>query len=119
MPLPLSVGSDRPLRAVFWPGGREVGMLNDLLRWASVATTAAVVGLLVFLPSVASACAVCTAGRDEENAFAFLMTTIFMSLMPLIAVGTLIFVLWRRIQKLETEREEAAASGAPAQSEAR
>lgn len=75
--------------------------------------------LLVHLPSLASACAVCTAGRDEENAFAFLMTTIFMSLMPLIAVGTLIFVLWRRIQRLEAEREEAAATGAPAQSEAR
>ena len=93
--------------------------MNDLLRWASVATTATVVSLLVFLPSVASACAVCTAGRDEENAFAFLMTTIFMSIMPLAAVGTLIYVLWRRIQKLEAEREEAEPTGPAVRSEAR
>jgi len=94
-------------------------MLNDLLRWASVPAAAAVMGLLVFLPSVASACAVCTAGRDEENAFAFLMTTIFMSVKPLAAVGTLIYVLWRRIQKLEAEREEAEPTGPAARSEAR
>ena len=37
------------------------------------------------------------------------MTTLFMSLMPLLAIGTLIFVLWRRIQKLEAEREDAPA----------
>lgn len=93
--------------------------MNELRRWASVALATAVVGLLVFLPSVASACAVCTAGRDEENAFAFLMTTIFMSIMPLAAVGTLIYVLWRRIQKLEAEREEAEPSGPAVRSEAR
>ena len=60
---------------------------------------------LALAPSLASACAVCTAGRDEENAFAFLMTTIFMSIMPLAAIGTLVFVLWRRIRKLEQEAE--------------
>ncbi len=73
---------------------------------------------MVHLPSLASACAVCTAGKDEENAFAFLMTTIFMSIMPLAAVGTLIYVLWRRIQKLEAEREEARPAGVSARSEA-
>jgi len=57
--------------------------------------------LLVSFPTVAQACSVCTAGRDEENQTAFLLSTIFMSLLPLIAVGTLIYVLWRRIQKLE------------------
>lgn len=93
-------------------------MLNELRGRASVALATAVVGLLVFLPSIASACAVCTAGRDEENAFAFLMTTIFMSIMPLAAVGTLIYVLWRRIQKLEAEREEAELSDPAVRSEA-
>lgn len=69
---------------------------------------------LVLAPALAQACAVCTAGRDEENAAAFLMTTIFMSLMPLVAIGTLIFVLWRRLQKLEAEREQRAAAAPPA-----
>jgi hypothetical protein len=69
-------------------------------------------GLLVLTgaPSVAQACAVCTAGRDEENALAFLLSTIGMSLMPLVALGTLVFVLWRRIQKLEMEGRDAESA---------
>ena len=87
--------------------------MTRIARQISSWTAAVAVVALVHLPVVSRACAVCTAGRDEENAFAFLMTTIFMSIMPLAAIGTLVFVLWRRMQKLEAEREEAAAS-APA-----
>ena len=83
--------------------------MSWMSRCGSARTAPLLVAILVGAPSVASACAVCTAGRDEENAFAFLMTTLFMSLMPLLATGTLIFVLWRRIQKLEAEREDAPA----------
>ncbi|MFK7895667.1 MAG: hypothetical protein AB8G23_07510 [Myxococcota bacterium] len=54
-------------------------------------------------PRVASACAVCTAGRDEENQAAFLWSTLFMSLLPLIAIGTLVFVIRRRYKALEAE----------------
>jgi hypothetical protein len=71
--------------------------------------TAAWAAVVLLAPAVSRACAVCTAGRDEENAAAFLMTTVFMSLMPLAAIGTLIFVLWRRAQKLEQARREANA----------
>ena len=67
-----------------------------------------VTATLVHVPRLAIACAVCTAGKDEENAFAFLMTTIFMSIMPLAAIGTLVFVLWRRIRKLEAEPVRAS-----------
>ncbi len=67
--------------------------------------SALAIWLLVAAPGIARACAVCTAGREEENQLAYLLTTIFMSLMPLFAIGTLVFVLWRRIRKLEAERE--------------
>jgi hypothetical protein len=70
------------------------GLLVATLSW-----------LIVQLPRVAEACSVCTAGRDEENQTAFLLSTIFMSVLPLIAIGTLVYVLWRRIQKLEAETE--------------
>jgi hypothetical protein len=75
------------LRLQRWPLGGAA-----LLAW-----------LIVLAPSIAGACSVCTAGREEENAAAFLITTIFMSALPLIAIGTLVYVLWRRIQKLEAE----------------
>ena len=72
--------------------------------------------LVVSSPRVALACSVCTAGRDEENAAAFLLTTVFMSVLPLLALGTFLYVLWRRFQKLEAEtaatrsREEVTGS---------
>ena len=52
-------------------------------------------------PRMALACAVCTAGRDDESNAAFLVSTIFLSLLPLVALGTFVYVLWRRFQKLE------------------
>ena len=91
----------------------------EIVRRPSLLSAALIAGVLVHAPTVVSACAVCTAGKDEENAFAFLMTTIFMSIMPLAAIGTLVFVLWRRIQKLEAEREEAGPQGARIEGDAR
>jgi len=66
-------------------------------------------------PVVASACSVCTAGRDEENQLAFLLSTIFMSLLPLIVIGTFVFVLWRRIRKLEREASARPADDPPSE----
>ncbi len=76
--------------------------------------TAMITWWVLSLPSVVEACSVCTAGRDEENAAAFLLTTIFMSILPLAALGTLIFVIWRRIQKLENEADSRSEIPNPA-----
>jgi hypothetical protein len=78
-------------------------MIGAMMRTLSGVLTAALAWLIVQLPTVAHACSVCTAGRDEENATAFLLSTLFMSLLPLTAIGTLVYVIWRRIQKLEAE----------------
>ena len=59
--------------------------------------------ILVSAPRAALACAVCSAGRDDESNTAFLISTVFLSVLPLAALGTLVYVLWRRIQKLEAE----------------
>jgi len=69
---------------------------------------AGIVLALVGVPRLALACAVCSAGREDENQTAFLISTIFMSLLPLAALGTLVFVLWRRYQKLEQAAEAAS-----------
>ncbi|HEB91727.1 MAG TPA: hypothetical protein ENI85_19285 [Deltaproteobacteria bacterium] len=79
------------------------------MRWRGLFMGSAVAAwALPLLPSLARACSVCTAGRDEENAAAFLLTTIFMSILPLAALGTLVFVIWRRFRKLEAEAEAEA-----------
>ncbi len=82
--------------------------VSCLRTWAVL--TLATLSTAVFSPGVASACSVCTAGREEENQLAFLLSTIFMSLLPLIVIGTLVFVLWRRIRRLE-EEESARSAG--------
>ena len=86
---------------------------RNCIRLGASAPIALVYSALVLLsPAIAEACSVCTAGRDEENQLAFLLSTIGMSLMPLIAIGTLVFVLWRRIQKLEAETNSARDAAA-------
>jgi heme/copper-type cytochrome/quinol oxidase subunit 2 len=84
---------------------------GSLRTWLLLAV--ATLGTLPLLPGLVSACSVCTAGREEENQLAFLLSTIFMSLLPLIVIGTIVFALWRRIRKLE-EEESARAAGLPA-----
>ena len=51
-------------------------------------------------PAVANACSVCFSGGDE-NRFAFLVTTIFLTAMPLILIGSVAFWLRQRIRKLQ------------------
>jgi len=82
---------------------KKMTRVQQLTRRVMSLASVLVAGTVVHSPRVADACSVCTAGRDEENQLAFLLSTIGMSLMPLVAIGTLVFVLWRRIQKLEVE----------------
>ncbi len=74
--------------------------IGRAFRWAAAVGLA--VGVLA-VPHVARACAVCSAGRDDENQTAFLISTIFLSLLPLAALGTFVFVLWRRFRRLDAE----------------
>lgn len=76
-------------------------MMKNLMRGFAVVLS----WVVLQTPSIAQACAVCSAGRDEENADAFLWSTLFMSAMPLAAIGTLVYVLYKRMQKLEQETE--------------
>ena len=70
---------------------------------------AAIVSLLVLAsPRLGLACSVCSAGRDDESNTAFLISTIFLSVLPLAGLGTLVYVLWRRIQRLEAETPTSA-----------
>ena len=71
--------------------------------------------LLAFTPELASACAVCSAGRDEENRFAFLIMTIFMSLTPLALIGGLVYWIRRRYLALEAHEAREAEAVAVAQ----
>lgn len=105
-----------------YDAGREAMTQVERSRWiesGSMAARAALASLLgsalvIATPAAVSACSVCTAGRDEENQLAFLLSTLFMSALPLVVIGTIVFVFWRRLQKLEAEEAaREALSAAP------
>ncbi len=69
-------------------------MRQKLRRWGAI-----LFGFALFqAPRLVLACSVCTAGRDEESQDAFLATTVFMSVLPLILVGALGWAVVRRTQ---------------------
>jgi hypothetical protein len=60
------------------------------------AAAAALLGTIAGVPRVAAACAVCMAGYNDETRQAFLASTAFMSLLPLLLIGGLVWWLRRR-----------------------
>lgn len=68
--------------------------------------------LLLALPDVAHACPVCFDPR-EENRFAFLATTVFMSLVPLGMVGGLGLWLRKRARALTRPPSDDGPGSAP------
>lgn len=72
------------------------------------------VAWLLALPRVALACANCITGREDETRGAFLLTTLFMSVFPLSALGGFLWWLRRRVRALESERARFAEPVGPA-----
>ena len=54
----------------------------------------------------AHACAVCMSGREEDSQLAFILTTIFMSVLPLAMIGGIAWFVWRRIREGETRSRD-------------
>jgi hypothetical protein len=75
---------------------------------------AAVVGAGVW-PTAALACPVC--GGGGQNQQAYIDMTIFMSLTPLVMLGTVALVLWRLHRKAEESGQGVRRAGGPSSSE--
>jgi hypothetical protein len=84
---------------------------TDAARWAVELTrrvaSFALLALAVQAPRVASACAVCSAGREDETRLAFLLTTILLSVLPPLAVGVTVWWIVRRARSLQSPRPPA------------
>jgi peptidoglycan/LPS O-acetylase OafA/YrhL len=79
--------------------------VNLSRRWVAVA----VVAVAMLMPKVALACPVCFDPRDE-NRFAFLGTTIFLSLLPLGMVGAMVTWVRQRSRKLDEDEQNPVES---------
>ena len=65
--------------------------------------------LFLIVPQSVMACAVCFGGEDD-NRQAFIDTTVILTVAPLIIVGLFIWMLIRRISKVEKLRQEQLAA---------
>lgn len=71
--------------------------------WLSAAAV-----LVVWSPEISHACSVCSAGREDENRLAFILTTVFLTFLPLGMIGGFVFYLRRRHLQLELEAQRSA-----------
>jgi hypothetical protein len=62
--------------------------------------TAAALCLVCLVPEGSQACSVCFSGTDE-NRTAFIVTTAFMTALPLILIGSVVWWLAQRVRRLE------------------
>jgi len=73
-------------------------------------------GILVVAPRWAEACAVCSAGREDETRTAFIVTTAGMTALPFVLVGGMVWYLRRRfIEAEKAENRERASESTPSQ----
>ena len=77
-----------------------------LRRLSGLAPALALAVLLLASPEPAQACSVCSAAEEDSVRAAFLVTTVFLSVLPLMLVGGFAWWLRRRVRDLDAEREE-------------
>lgn len=61
---------------------------------------AGVTALVAAAPRAAVACSVCMTGREDDTLLAFRLTTVFLTLLPLVGVGSFVWWLRRRARQL-------------------
>jgi hypothetical protein len=83
-------------RALFH-GVSVIKMKLALLVMISTAT--------LFVPQMATACAVCFTGRADETRIAFIATTALLTALPILLIGSLVWWLRRRAHEIRDERD--------------
>lgn len=79
---------------------RGRGFLAQWASWIAVC-------LVLAAPRIAEACAVCSAGREDQTRTAFIIGTAFMTALPMVLVGGMVW--WVRKKTLEAQELEAPA----------
>ena len=82
---------------------------NSSASFPSVALAA----LLVLAPRVVHACAVCFGGQEGDTRMAFILTTAFLTFLPLLIIGGAVWWLRRRFRQLALEESGRAPFDSP------
>ncbi|MFP8879760.1 MAG: hypothetical protein AAEJ52_11355 [Myxococcota bacterium] len=65
--------------------------------------------VIPLLPGLARACAVCFSGRSDETREAFIATTAFMTFLPILLIGGVVWWFRRRVLAMRAEERAIAA----------
>lgn len=65
---------------------------------------------IVFSPQIALACPVCGAAASEKSKTAFILSTLFMTVFPLLMIGLVAWWFVRRITEIDKARAEQRVS---------
>jgi hypothetical protein len=77
-------------------------LLSGLVTLVSLAS----VWLILTGPSLVEACAVCSAGREDESRTAFIIGTAFMTALPMILVGGLVWWIRKKTREAASLAQE-------------
>ena len=80
------------------------------MTWLRRLPAPLLVAVLLFAPSVSQACSQCLATRTRENQIAFIATTVFLSIMPLLVAGGIALFLRKRVREMKAREEARAAA---------
>ena len=84
-------------------------------RWRSSIAAASLrvvpAALLLFAPQAVHACAVCFGGQEGDTRMAFILTTVFLTFLPLLMIGGVVWWFRRRFRQLELEEAGAMPHG--------
>ena len=69
--------------------------------------------LLTLAPAAAQACYVCMSGREDDVEFAFVATTVLLSVLPLGMIGAAVWWLRRRLREMEEKAPPPQPLAAP------
>ncbi len=83
----------------------KLRLLNPRLWNRKNLWLSAVAVLVVWSPELSQACSVCSAGREDENRLAFILTTAFLTFLPLSMIGGFVWYLRRRYLQLDLDLE--------------
>lgn len=86
-----------------------------MTTWGARLAATALGAWLTLAPGLALACPVCFSAQNEENRYAFVAMTVFLTLLPLGMLGLGLGWAWRKLRQQDgVDREPLALEAPPA-----
>ncbi len=83
--------------------------MKRTVDWVRACWTGGSLAVILLVPGIAQACAVCFSGRSDETRVAFIATTAFLTFLPILLIVGVVWWFRRRVLAMEAEERMIAA----------